>query len=72
MVRCMVKKSFLVCGISNSLDGSEIQLIRVPAELPMLTVPYGAEEAEDESESDLFVTLEEDTDEEECDGEDSE
>ena len=38
----------------------------------MLTIPYGAEEAEDESESDPFATSEEDTDEEECNGEDSE
>jgi len=68
----MVKKSFLVCGISNSLDGSENQLVRVPAELPMLIIPYGAEKTEDKSELDPFATSEENTDEEECDGEDSE
>ena len=38
----------------------------------MLKISYGPEEAEDKSESHPFATSEENTDEEECDGEDSE
>ena len=67
----MVKKSFLVCRIFNSLDGSENKLVRVPAELPSFTIPYGVEEVNDGSESDPFSSSE-DTDEEESDGENPE
>ena len=36
----MVKKSFLVCGINNALNGSENHLIRCSDELPDLQLPY--------------------------------
>ena len=39
----MVKKAFLVCGISNNLDGSENHLIRVQEKLPSFEIPYGVE-----------------------------
>ena len=53
----MVKKSFLVCGIANNLDGSENGLVRVPAELPSFKIPYGSSTS-DETESDPFQTSE--------------
>ena len=36
----VVKKSFLVCGITNSLDGSENHLIRCAKELSGIELPY--------------------------------
>jgi hypothetical protein len=36
----MVKKSFLVCGISNALDGTQNHLISCCKELPELQLPY--------------------------------
>ena len=36
----MVKKSFLVFGITNALEGSENGFIRCAKELPTLQVPY--------------------------------
>ena len=54
----MVNRSFLVCGISNSLDGCENKLVRVAAELPKFTIPYGVEGVGDESESDPFLSSE--------------
>ena len=68
----MIKRFFLVCGISNSLDGSENKLVRVAAELPSFTIPYGVEGIGDESESYLFLSSEEDITEEESDGENTE
>ena len=37
----MIPKAFLVCGISNQIDGSENHIIRIPKELPNFTIPYG-------------------------------
>ena len=54
----VVKRSFLVCGISNSLDECENKLVRVAAEFPNFTIPYGVEGVGDESESDLFLSSE--------------
>ena len=58
----IVKKSFLVCGISNSLDGSENQFICCAKELPDMQLPYG-----DESSDDPFQSSDDDTDEYESD-----
>ena len=44
----MIKKSFLVCGISNKLDGSENHMIRMQEELPLLKIPYGQSEEDDD------------------------
>ncbi len=55
----MVKKSFLICGITNDLDGSENSFINCAKELPTLQVPYI-----DESNDDPFQ--ESDSDESEC------
>ena len=52
----MVKKAFLVCGISNNLDGSENHLVRVSEELPTFQVPYGIHD----DESDPFQSSESD------------
>ena len=46
--QCMMKKSFLVCGITNALDGSENQLIRCSKELPDLQLPYNDAESDDD------------------------
>ena len=49
----IIHKSFLVCGISNALDGSQNNLIRCAKELSEMTIAYGDEEsAYSESESD--------------------
>lgn len=37
----VVKKSFLVCGISNALDGTQNNLIRCSKELPDMHIAYG-------------------------------
>ena len=54
----------------NSPDGSENKLVRVAAELPSFTIPYGVKGVGDESESDPFLNSG-DTTEEESDGEDT-
>lgn len=36
----IVKKSFLVCGLSNALDGSENTRIHCAKELPNMQLPY--------------------------------
>ena len=38
----MIKKSFLVCGVSNALDGSQNHIIRCAKELPTLSVTYSS------------------------------
>ena len=43
----MVKKSFLVCGISNKMDGSENPLIRCSKELQNISIAYGYEATKD-------------------------
>ena len=43
----LVQKSFLVCGISNALDGSENDLVCCAKELDQLKVAYRLEEEED-------------------------
>ena len=49
----IIRKSFLVCGISNALDGSQNNLIRCAKELSDMSIAYGDEEsAQSESESD--------------------
>ena len=42
----MVDKSFLVCGITNALDGSENRFIHCTKELPSIQLPY-VNESED-------------------------
>ena len=37
----MIKKSFVVCGISNKLDGTQNTLIRCSKELRNLSLCYG-------------------------------
>ena len=51
----MVKKSFLVCGLTNALDGSENQFIHCAKELPDMQLPYV-----DESRDDLFQSSDDD------------
>ncbi len=53
--QAMVKKSFLVCGISNAIDGSENQFIHCAKELPNLQLPFV-----DEATNDLFLSEDED------------
>ena len=36
-----IRKLFLICGISNSLDGNENHLIHMPEQLPRFVIPYG-------------------------------
>ena len=50
----VIRKSFLVCGIANALDGSQNHFIRCAKELPDMTITYGLSEntTDDESESD--------------------
>ena len=43
----MVKKSFLVCGLTNALDGSQNKMIPCSQELPDLQLPYLNESDED-------------------------
>ena len=54
----MVQKSFLVSGISNSLDGSQNNMIRCAEELSEISIPYGKIPAQltgtSESDSNLF------------------
>ena len=38
----MIKKLFLVCGVSNALDGSQNHIIRCSKELPTLSVAYSS------------------------------
>lgn len=60
----MIKRAFLVCVLSNKLDGSENHLIRCAKELAV-ALPYGETE-ESELEGDPFA----DSDEESSEGED--
>ena len=53
----MISKAFMVCGISNQIDGSENHLIRIPEELPNFTIPYGTNQ--DEESDDPFHTTDE-------------
>lgn len=53
----MIKKAFLVCGLSNKMDGSENHLIRCAAEL-IVALPYGETE-ESDSEGDPFADSDE-------------
>ena len=68
----IVKKSFLVCGLSNALDGSENKLIRCAKELLTMQLPYV-----DESDDDPFRDEESDDDKDaesesdECEDEDN-
>lgn len=48
----IVAKSFLVCGISNALDGSQNEVIRCARELPNLQLPYLDESDDDPFKSD--------------------
>ena len=50
----MISKAFLVCGISNQIDGSDNHIIGIPEELPNFTIPYGA--SQDEESDDPFET----------------
>ena len=50
----MISKAFLVCGISNQIDGSENHIIRIPGVLPNFTIPLGA--SQDEESDDPFKT----------------
>ena len=59
----MIRKSFLVCGISNSLDGSENHLIRMPEQLPRFVIPYG----EVDEDTDPFQSSDSESSEADCD-----
>ncbi len=52
----MVKKSFLVCGITNDLDGSENSFINCAKELPTLQVDESNDDPFQESDSDESKT----------------
>ncbi len=75
----IVKKSFLVCGITNALDGSENTFIRCAKELPGIQLPYLDELEDDpfeevdldELEDDPFEEVD-DEEEFEVDGDDEE
>ena len=43
----IIRKSFLVCGISNALDGSQNHFIRCAKELPDVAIAYGLEKSAD-------------------------
>lgn len=43
----MITKSFLVCGISNALDGSQNSMICCAKELPDTMITYGLEKCTD-------------------------
>ena len=58
-----VKKSFLVCGIANNLDGSEYGIVRVAAEIPLFGIPYSTSSSSDETESDPFQTSDDNSEE---------
>ena len=66
----MIRKAFLVCGLSNKVDGSENHYIRCVTELSV-SVPYDDYE-ESESESDPFAESDSDQDSsnEECNASD--
>ena len=38
----VIKKSFLVCGVSSALDGSQNHILRCAKELPTLSVVYSS------------------------------
>ena len=61
----MVKKSFLVCGITNSVTGSENHLIRCAQELEGIELPYT--DGSDDPFSDVDEDSNDDDDEEEDD-----
>ena len=66
-----MKKSFLVCGLSNTLDGSENNLMHCAKELPTTQLPYVDESDDDpfrdeESDDDKDAEIEND----ECENED--
>ena len=51
----MIKKSFLVCGISNAFDGSQNHIIRCAKELPTMSVAYSSDmRSTDTSDKDPF------------------
>jgi hypothetical protein len=60
----MIRKSFLVCGISNSLDGSKNDYIRVQEYLPQFVIPYGESAG---SKSDPFQSTDAESDAEDSD-----
>jgi hypothetical protein len=66
----MIRKAFLVCGLSNKVDGSENHYIRCAKELSV-SVPYDDSE-ESESEGDPFAESDSDQDSsnEECNASD--
>ena len=43
----MITKFFLVCGISNALDGSQNSMICCAKELPDMMIAYGLEKSTD-------------------------
>ena len=43
----MIKKSFLVCVVSNALDGSQNHIIRCVEELPELSIAYSSTDSSD-------------------------
>lgn len=60
----MIRKSFLVCGISNNLDGGKNDYIRVQEYFPQFVIPYGESTC---SESDPFQSTDAESDAEESD-----
>lgn len=60
----MIRKSFLVCGISNNLDGSVNDYIWVQEYLPQFVIPYGESAG---SKSDPFQSTDDESDAEDPD-----
>ena len=61
----MVAKSFLVCGVSNVLDGSQNNMICCAKELPDMMIAYGfkkSADADSGSESDDPFSSDEEND----------
>ena len=57
----MVKKSFLVCGISNALDGTQNSFIHCAKELPDMQLPYLDESTDDPFQTSDSETLEDES-----------
>lgn len=66
----IVKKSFLVCGITNSLDGTENAMIRCARELDGIELPY-TDESDDPFCEDLELENADDESDEELSEEDT-
>ena len=59
----MIKKAFLICGLSNKVDGSENHFIRCAKELTV-ALPYGESESEESDSGDPFADSDDESSEE--------